>query len=323
MASKEGCHSNGALACHVCDASYPNYKCYMEHLLDATCAQLKASNESKPDIQIEAEVINGRKRVLGQDDTAIKDSKRSRAAANSRPINLSLRCDNDDAGTEDRRDQAEEEERQPLDDDDEDEDDNDDDNNEGKAMASQSLLLLSSDNQGRAEAALTSLCPHFAAATQTSPVSLNEFVADQAILATLKVQLTTLLVGLLGEDRLTALGYPDKDILPVLNSVLEMACCRWLEPTEGCTSVCPRLEVILAPNQVKFRLLKCQVKVARANIGQLLEICVPDKRLWAQNKWNDKPIEVILSEIISEQNNLSCLQSGGRLLPVMSTAVRM
>ena len=145
---------------------------------------------------------------------------------------------------------------------------------------------------------ITNLCPHFAEATQTSPISLNEFLSEQTVLATLKVQLATLLAGLMGEEKLTALGYPDKDILFVLKTVLEMAKCQVVEANAFCTSVCQKLETVLAPTQVKYRKQKCELSAARLNIGRLLEICLPDQHVWKHQHWSEKPIEDILNQII-------------------------
>ena len=147
---------------------------------------------------------------------------------------------------------------------------------------------------------ISTLCPHFAEATQTSQaIGLNEFLHDQTLLATLKVQLATLLAGLMGEEKLTALGYPDKDILFVLKRVLEMAKCQVVEANEFCTSVCQKLEAVLAnPTQVKYRKQKCQLSAARLNISRLLEICLPDQGVWRHQQWSEKPIEDILHQII-------------------------
>ena len=49
-----------------------------------------------------------------------------------------------------------------------------------------------------------------------------EHAEDQAKLANLKVKLTNLLVSLFGEARLTEMGFPEKDILAILRSVIGM-----------------------------------------------------------------------------------------------------
>ena len=56
---------------------------------------------------------------------------------------------------------------------------------------------------------------------------------------------------------------------------------------------------MLNHTQVKYRKLKSQLAVARLNTVRLLEICLPDQRLWKQNKWLEKPVETVLAEIIS------------------------
>ena len=123
-------------------------------------------------------------------------------------------------------------------------------------------------------------------------------------MATLKVELASLLAGLLGEGRLTALGYPDTDILSILKSLLQMT--QSLENHEdNCGSSCNRLEFVLNPTQVKYQKLKCQLAVARLNTMRLLEICLPDQKLWREKKWTEKPVEVVLAEIIKEANSSS------------------
>ena len=107
--------------------------------------------------------------------------------------------------------------------------------------------------------------------------------------------------GLFLSEKLTSLGYPDKDVLIILKNLLEMARCQTFESNVGCTSVCDRLESILSPNQVKYRRLKCELTVAKLNIHRLLEICIPDKDVWTNHKWHEKSTEEILKEIVSDR----------------------
>ena len=144
----------------------------------------------------------------------------------------------------------------------------------------------------------TNLCPHFATATQSKSISLDDFLFDEASLATLKVELTSVVAGLLGEGQLTALGYPDKDIFHILEVLLNMAGCRGAK--EECNSACSRLETVLNPTQLKYRRLKAQLAASRVNSLKLLEICLPDQKLWRRNNWTDKAIETILAEIITQ-----------------------
>ena len=133
-------------------------------------------------------------------------------------------------------------------------------------------------------------CAH-AAAAALPPLSLVEHAEDAAKLANLKVQLTNLLVSLFGEARLTEMGFPEKDILAILVSVLEAA----RAPVEdaggargggagegkgGCGDCCGDDAVAAASGvsatQVKFRELRREIAGARKNVRRLLEICVPD-----------------------------------------------
>lgn len=146
----------------------------------------------------------------------------------------------------------------------------------------------------------TNLCPHFAAATQTRPIPLDDFLYDQATLDTLKIELASLIAAIIGEDKLTNLGYPDTDILSITQTLLQMTqgSCRRVE--EGCSRACTRLEAVLNSTQLKYQKLKTQLAVGRLNTMRLLEICLPDQRLWSEKKWLEKPMEVILAEIIHE-----------------------
>lgn len=146
----------------------------------------------------------------------------------------------------------------------------------------------------------TNLCPHFAAATQTRPIPLDDFLYDQATLATLKIELASLIAGIIGEDKLTSLGYPDTDILSIAQTLLQMTqgSCRRVE--EGCSGACVRLESVLNTTQLKYQKLKTQLAVGRLNTMRLLEICLPNQRIWSEKKWLEKPMEVILGEIIHE-----------------------
>ena len=85
----------------------------------------------------------------------------------------------------------------------------------------------------------TNLCPHFAAATQSNTsITLDDYLYDEATLSTLKIELTSLLTGLLNEKRMAAIGYPEKDILTILKSLLKMAQCQPVQ--EGCSPACAR-----------------------------------------------------------------------------------
>ena len=85
----------------------------------------------------------------------------------------------------------------------------------------------------------TNLCPHFAAATQSNTsITLDDYLYDEATLSTLKIELTSLLTGLLNEKRMAVIGYPEKDILTILKSLLKMAQCQPVQ--EGCSPACAR-----------------------------------------------------------------------------------
>ena len=129
-------------------------------------------------------------------------------------------------------------------------------------------------------------CAHAAAAT-LPPLSLVEHAEDQAKLANLKVQLTNLLVSLFGEARLTEMGFPEKDILAILKSVLEAArapvedgrgrCAGGGVEGDGGGGCCDNNNgVSVSATQVKFRELRRGIAGARKNVRRLLEICVPD-----------------------------------------------
>ncbi len=169
--------------------------------------------------------------------------------------------------------------------------------------------IKTSSNSSKSEASgsgsginstIVNLCPHFAAATQTTPIPAEEHLLDQATLATLKVELATLLSGLVGSATLQDLGYPNKDILDILH---------YLIPPKGdsCSmdATCSRLEAILNPVQLKYRKLKSELASARLCTVQLLEMCLPERRLWRIRRWDEKPVETILAEIIQSASSSS------------------
>eukprot|EP00095_Tigriopus_kingsejongensis_P004305 maker-scaffold346_size200932-snap-gene-1.19 protein:Tk04305 transcript:maker-scaffold346_size200932-snap-gene-1.19-mRNA-1 annotation:"sporulation protein" len=134
-------------------------------------------------------------------------------------------------------------------------------------------------------------CPHIEAATLPA-VSLLEHASDEARLATLKVQLTNLMVTLLGEARITQMGYPDTDILAVLKTVLSDAPSRVASISDDCTESCQCFGDSL---QLRFRKLKRKLLTTRRNIQSFLEICV-NQDIWSQ--WKNKPVEDVLQDIM-------------------------
>ena len=58
-------NNSNRINCHVCGEGYASYKTYLDHLLDKSCekSRNRQAIESE-EVQIEAEVINGRKRVI-------------------------------------------------------------------------------------------------------------------------------------------------------------------------------------------------------------------------------------------------------------------
>ena len=140
-------------------------------------------------------------------------------------------------------------------------------------------------------------CAH-TEATELIPITLVEHANDQAKLANLKVQLTNLLVSLLGEARLTEMGYPETDILSLLGSVLEAARCPARRPDEDCVEGCKVTSSASAnSNQFKFRRLRREIDSARFNVRRLLEICIPEETVWLRNGWDSKEVEEVLREI--------------------------
>ena len=141
-------------------------------------------------------------------------------------------------------------------------------------------------------------CAHKAALT-LPPLSLVEHAADQAKLANLKVQLTNLMVSLLGEARLTEMGYPEKDILILLKSVLEAARAP-IESRQECGEDCANKgndDATTSAAQIKFRELRIEIRAAKKNVRRLLEICVPDSGAWSRRGWEGKDVEDILQDV--------------------------
>ena len=144
----------------------------MDHLLNKSC-------EKKPDVeevQIEAEIINGRKRPLDakQNTDETLDGKNDGKEPVPKKTQYSSEVDKPRNEFETRNDVVK------LDND--------------KMKVTMPIPRLES-----AHSVTNNLCPHFAAATQQNLVPLQEFVADQTRMTNLKGQVTTLLAGLMGE----------------------------------------------------------------------------------------------------------------------------
>ena len=147
----------------------------MDHLLNKSC-------EKKPDVeevQIEAEIINGRKRAIdtnqNTDDThnGTNDAVSSNEPA-PKKTQYSSEVDKPRIEFETRNDVAK--------------------FHNDKVKVTMPIPRLESSHS-----ITNNLCPHFAAATQQNLVPLQEFVADQTRMTNLKGQVTTLLAGLMGE----------------------------------------------------------------------------------------------------------------------------
>ena len=159
----------------VCGEGYESYKQYLDHLLNKSC-------EKKPDleeVQIEAEIINGRKRAIDtkQNIDEILDGTNDGVSSKEpapKKIQYSSEVDKPRNEFETRNDVAKF--------------DND------KVKVTMPIPRLESSHS-----ITSNLCPHFAAATQQNLVPLQEFVADQTRMTNLKGQVTTLLAGLMGE----------------------------------------------------------------------------------------------------------------------------
>ncbi|TRY71867.1 hypothetical protein TCAL_09596 [Tigriopus californicus] len=146
-------------------------------------------------------------------------------------------------------------------------------------------------------------CPHVEATTLPA-VSLIEHANDASRLSTMKGQLTNLMVSLLGESRITNMGYPETDILDVLSRVLSGAKREVISAEDDCTEFCRRFE---ESTQLRFRKLKREIIAARKNIQSFLEICGNNK---LREQWKSKSVEDILQDIL--QRGLTHMESYSR-----------
>ena len=80
---------------------------------------------------------------------------------------------------------------------------------------------------------------------------------------------------------------------------------------------------MLNHTQVKYRKLKSQLAVGRLNTVRLLEICLPDQRLWKQNKWLEKPVETVLAEIISGDNRVGLATTANHTTNLLSPVIQL
>ena len=130
-----------------------------------------------------------------------------------------------------------------------------------------------------------SKCPHTETASLPS-LSLMEHAMDQAKLATLKVKLTNLLISFLGEDRVIEMGYPETDILGVLQDLLRASNVPVLTAEDGCSEGCRQMAESVSHTQLKFRFLRKETEVARGNIQRMLEnVYMEDSAELKQNLW--------------------------------------
>ncbi len=87
-----------------------------------------------------------------------------------------------------------------------------------------------------------------------------------------------LLVGLLGEKCLAKFGYPEADIMSVLNAILERTKTKALPMDqcrgEECVKKCWKEDGEMR-EQLEARRRQRKIAVLRANVGKLLCICVP------------------------------------------------
>lgn len=168
----------------------------------------------------------------------------------------------------------------------------------GKAASEENVQGIKAD--------LAYNCPHVEATTLPA-VSLIEHANDMARLSKMKVQLTNLMVSLLGESRITNMGYPGTDILDILGTVLSGAKREVISADDDCNECCRRFEESI---QMRFRKLKREVIAARKNIQSFLEICGNSK---LREQWKSKSVEDILQDII--QRGLTDVDNHSRAIP--------
>ncbi len=103
--------------------------------------------------------------------------------------------------------------------------------------------------------------------TPSNKISLIEHAADVATLNNLRVQVTALLAHFIGEDKLRAMGCPEKDVLSVLEEVLLE---KRPEKKQFDIVECDRGE--LHEEQTRFRRVRGEVADAEANMKKFIEV---------------------------------------------------
>jgi len=149
--------------------------------------------------------------------------------------------------------------------------------------------------------------------------SLAEMAKDRLRLATMQARLSYVMLGLLGEKRLTSLGYPDKrTAVGVLHVVLAMARTKVVEENYNCAENCQTSQEESDSEQLSFRILQRKIRVLRANIGRLLCVTVPARYVsvssvrpfwsllivrskWSDFGWDGKGVEEILDMLSKEE----------------------
>jgi len=181
--------------------------------------------------------------------------------------------------------------------------------------ASETLLLLSSSSQKKteetgnqavqlAEPEVTSsnctfhlpvLCP-CEAARRLTKITVEENAADEAHLANFTAKLTGLLTKLLGERRLTQLGFPEISGQEVLEKVLRLTGTTITREDNLCTENC-KVEKD-RELQRKYRFLKSRIIALEMNTEAFLKICTPDEEIWEKFGWRGKKVTEIITKIV-------------------------
>eukprot|EP00092_Neocalanus_flemingeri_P020674 GFUD01022404.1.p1 GENE.GFUD01022404.1~~GFUD01022404.1.p1 ORF type:complete len:488 (-),score=106.01 GFUD01022404.1:146-1486(-) len=138
------------------------------------------------------------------------------------------------------------------------------------------------------------LCP-CEAARRLPSIEPEENANDEAHFTYFICHLTGVMKHLLGEGRLTQLGYPSLSGQEVLGKVLRLTGTPVTREDGLCTEACKvdkELEV-----QRNFRLMKSRLIAIEMNTEAFLKICTPDQEIWEKFGWRDKTVLEIITEI--------------------------
>jgi len=134
-------------------------------------------------------------------------------------------------------------------------------------------------------------------AVGTEGISLVDHASDQTRMASLKEQIVRLIGASLGESGLFRWGFPDVDILEILDSILQSANVKPFTVADIDKSLVNTM-YSKDPLKSKFVAYRRKIYASKVNVKLLLLLCFKSDD-WTEQDWDKKPIDAVLAEINS------------------------